>query len=132
MIEIIKQTPNKNEIICPSCGALLKYEDEDLIMYYNEQGFDCPNCNDFILVNSYPPFEFSTSFYHRSNDANQLSNEKTQELIDDCIKKLKENEDWEYNVCSTGDTIIFAYKDDECIECYVTKNFYEAVEFYDY
>lgn len=134
MIEIVKPVVNeeKHEIVCPNCNTLLRYENSDLYMCYSEQGFDCPNCETWIVAKTYPSFEFPTSFSYTSADAVKLSDEKTQKWIDDCVKKLKENKDWNYNMLSIGDTIIFVTKDSDCneIDCYVAKNYYHAFEGY--
>lgn len=129
MIEIIKPKADevKHEIVCPNCDSLLRYTDEDLEMARNEQGFECPNCEDWICVKKYPTFEFPTSFYHFGKNAFKVNDEQTQKWIDQCVNYVKQsNEPYDFTSTGSGDTLVIAFKCADGITCYVAKDYYEA------
>lgn len=135
MIEVVKPKANdKHEVVCSHCNTLLRYEEEDVERACNEEGIICPNCYEWILIKTNPPFAFPDSFYQFNGNGNavKLTDEETQTSVDRCIKQMKQSgEEWDMTLESTGDTLVLAWKNEEGIFCYVAKNYYEAIEFYD-
>lgn len=125
----------KYEIKCEKCGRLLGYEPEDVEKMGNEYGIYCPNCEEWVVVKSVPPFTFPEGFDHIGvdfPDTVRLSDKDIQRYVNQCVKRMKESqekEDWD--LFATGDTLITVFKDEESITCYVSKNYYETFEDFD-
>lgn len=134
MVKII-EPEIKHEAKCEKCGCLLSYEDEDVEKMVNECGIYCPNCEEWVVVKSVPPFTFPDSFYHVGVDfpnTVHLTDKDIKKYVNQCVKRLKESketEDWD--LFATGDTLITVFKDEESITCYVSKNYYETSEDFD-
>ena len=133
MIEIISNEKS-HTVTCNKCGSVLRYTDSDKEQLFHKYGIYCPNCDNFIATQVYKPFQYPQSFVGKNTtETKHLSETEVQELIDDCVNKLKESkreDGYDWTVMSTGDTFVYSVVDDEGIEIYVTQDYVES--YYEY
>ena len=118
--------------VCPNCGCTIGYAKNETYMGCDKDGndglvIDCPNCGDMILVEECDPMEWPKAFYYfgQGPDAVHLSNEKIQQMINDCVKVMtRDNLDYYY--LATGDTMVYAFWAEENMDVFVAKNYYSA------
>lgn len=117
-----------------SCGTIFTYRQEDTKGDY----IICPVCanaepvsGDKIIPEFEVPeelqeshFHYPEDFYHFGN-GKKLSNDETQELINNVFSHLSRGESHEFRCCSTGDTLVSGYRDDSDITIWVAKDYYE-------
>lgn len=116
------------ECECNFCHAQFYYTDDDLVdVNENSFGFICPECGNEIEIYKINDCRYPESFFHFSG-GKKLSNNEIQEYINKIRTQLEtSNEDYDYNLIASGDTIVFATKDSEDgISIYVAKNYYEC------
>ena len=122
----VKDEKKYNQITCNFCNETLLYDEEDLIKINgNWNGFICPCCRNSILVEKRKSLIFPDTFYQFGVTENcvHLTNEKTQELINDVIGKTIKN--GTQGLIATGDTLVLGeLEDDEFLTIYVAKNYY--------
>ncbi len=118
--------------VCPNCGCTIGYTENETYMGCGNDGtdglvIDCPNCRDMILVEKCSPSKWPKAFFHYGEgpDAVHLSNERIQEMINDCIRAMVRDK-LDYYYLATGDTMVCTFWDDENMDVYVTKNYYSA------
>ncbi len=132
MVEIVKPKQDYKEIDCPFCRAKLRYTDEDIEQVYNERGIVCPTCEQFIAMEFVRPFKFPESFWLSSANtgAVEVSNNTTQQFVDDCVNYLRkqkgEGVKEDFVMSGTGNTMTFGFLDDDGISVYVAQNYYET------
>lgn len=132
MVEIIKPKQDYKEVTCPFCYAKLRYTDEDIEQVYNERGVVCPACEQFVALESVNPFKFPEAFWLSSADtgAVKISNDKTQQFVNDCVKYLRDRKKQgikeDYIMSGTGNAMVFGFLDDDGISIYVAQNYYET------
>lgn len=135
MIKILT-LPTENITFCHhcSCGTVFTYHQEDAKGDY----IICPVCaeaesviGDKVTTDFENPeelqeshFHYPEDFYHFGN-GKKLSNDETQELINDVFSCLSRSESHEFRCCSTGDTLVSGYRDDNDITIWVAKDYYE-------
>lgn len=130
MIEIVNQK-TKKECTCNFCHTNFYFTDEDLIdVNKNYCGFICPVCGNPIEIFKINESKFPESFYHFIN-GKQLSNEQIQKYVNRVRKELENSEeDFDYCLSGTGDTMVFGYKtledDVHSISIIVAQNYYEC------
>lgn len=134
MIKVIKNATEKEKVFntdCQHCGSKIEYATSDLILddETGNLGFTCPVCGSFHVERYGNPFQFPEAFYHVSSahGAVEVTKEKTQKMIDDCVSRLiKSSEDDDYVYTATGDTMVLATKCDGEITVCVVKDYYET------
>ena len=128
-MKIISKKEDMKECLCNFCNAQFYYTDNDIIkINENYYGFICPECGNEIEIErttfkcSYPE-----SFFHFGK-GKILSNDEIQKFINKALMSLqKSNENDDYTLVASGDTIVFATKNSEDgISIYVAKNYYEC------
>lgn len=120
-------------VICENCRAELEIEADDV--FVGEFGcylFKCPCCEHNTAIDGIErdtPPTFTQTFWHTSADdgAVYLSDEKVQEMIDECVRRLiDENvEPGEYTMQATCNTAVYAFKFEDCIDILVTQDYWE-------
>lgn len=136
-MKVIKKerTPIKNpeypkRIICDNCGAELEIDEADVhIGCYGLEYVTCPECDKKTAVNdcrSMPP-TFPTTFYHFEEgvDTKVLTDEETQNLVDEIAKYKDKLKPCEFVSTSAGDTKVFAEKFEDDFVITVAKNYWE-------
>ena len=128
MIKIINKKEDIKECSCNFCNAQFYYTDDDIVdVNENYLGFICPECGNEIEIIKINNCNFPESFFHFEKGKILTYNE-IQKYVDHVKMSLKtSNEDSEYSLAASGDTIVFGTKDlDEGITIYVAKDYFEC------
>lgn len=122
---------NSNEMQCEECGEL--FEPEYAIGALGCKFAKCTKCGYDNYIDDGIPLteaniEYPVHFFHYNGERTfKVSDKEINRQIKQCIKKVKNGDDYAY--ISGGDTIVFAsasYKDDE-IAVFVCKGYSESV-----
>ena len=118
--------------ICDECGAELEYDEEDVhIGWMGCEYVTCPACGSETMVGDQrvqlPTWK--TTFYHTSIETGAVDIEdvKIQEYVDEAVKSLCSNKlkPGEFYITSTGNLLVMGLKWEDCIDIYVTKDYWE-------
>ena len=130
-------------VMCENCQAELEIEESDV--FVGELGcylFKCPCCNKTTSIDGFdrdtPPI-FRKTFFHYSAtkdgtvQSKHIPDNEVQEMIDKCVHRLisEDVEVGEYTMEAIGDTAVYAFKYEDCIEILVTQDYYEDTLFND-
>ena len=127
--------------ICEHCRAELEIDESDA--FVGEFGcylFKCPCCGHMTAINGMErdtPPTFRKTFWHASVNGNvspkNISDDEIQKMIDACVKNLISDdvEAGEFSMQGYGNTVVYAFKYEDCIEILVTQDFYEDTIFED-
>jgi ribosomal protein S27E len=137
MIKVIGKKAEESKIYkvtCEECGSRLECEHEDVYEgTYGAWYVKCPECGHDAMVIEIDSteldeynIEYPKHFYVMSEDAIDISNEKIQNWVRECLSKLKDCEDGEHTFCGSGNTMVFAFKYKEEYTIYVCKNYSET------
>ena len=128
-------------VFCDECYAELEVEESDV--FVGEFGchlFECPCCGCEVTIDGIErdtPPTFKQTFWHthddKSNDTKHIEDDEIQRMINHCVNNLipEDVEAGEFSVQGTGDTIVYAFKYEDCIEILVTQDYYEDTLFED-
>ena len=128
-------------VFCDECYAELEIEESDV--FVGEFGchlFKCPCCGREVAVDGIErdtPPTFRQTFWHtfvdKSNDTKHIEDDEVQKMINNCVSDLISDEvqagEFSTRVC--GDTAVYAFKFEDCIEILVTQDYYEDTLFED-
>ena len=137
MIKVIGKKTEESKIykvVCDKCGVQLECEREDVYEgAYDAWYIKCPECGQDIMVDEIDSveldehnIEYPKHFYAMSKDAVDISDERIQRWIRECLTKLKGCEDDSYELRGSGNTMVFAFKDETEYVIYVAKNYAET------
>ena len=130
-------------VMCENCQAELEIEESDV--FVGEFGchlFKCPCCNETNPIDGFdrdtPPI-FRKTFFHYSVTkdgtvkSKHIPDNEVQEMIDKCVHRLisEDVEAGEFSVQGRGDTVVYAFKYEDCIEILVAQDYYEDTLFED-
>ena len=122
-------------VICDECQAELEIEENDV--FVGEFGcylFKCPCCGREVAIDDIgrdTPPTFRKTFWHtyvsKSNDTKHIEDDEVQRMINHCVSKLipDDVEAGEFSMQGYGDTVVYAFKYEDCIEILVTQDYYE-------
>lgn len=127
-------------VFCDECYAELEIEESDV--FVGEFGchlFKCPCCGREVAVDGIErdtPPTFKQTFWHtfvdKSNDTKHIEDDEVQKMINDCISDLiDEVQAGEFSTRVCDDTVVYAFKYEDCIEILVTQDYYEDTLFKD-
>ena len=128
-------------VMCENCQAELEIEESDV--FVGEFGchlFKCPCCNKTTSIDGFDrdtPPTFKQTFWHthvdKSNDTKHIEDDEVQRMINHCVSNLVSDdvEAGEFSVQGTGDTVVYAFKYEDCIDILVTQDYYEDTLFKD-
>ena len=128
-------------VFCDECQAELEIEESDV--FVGEFGchlFKCPCCGREVAINGIErdtPPTFKQTFWHtyvsKSNNTKHIEDDEVQRMINHCVSKLipDDVEVGEFSMQGIGDTIVYAFKYEDCIEILVTQDYYEDTLFED-
>ena len=128
-------------VFCDECYAELEIEESDV--FVGEFGcylFKCPCCGREVAIDGIErdtPPTFRQTFWHtyadKSNDTKHIEDDEVQKMINNCVSDLISDEvqagEFSTRVC--GDTAVYAFKYEDCIEILVTQDYYEDTLFED-
>ena len=83
------------------------------------------------------PPTFKQTFWHtyvdKSNDTKHIEDDEVQKMINNCVSDLISDEvqAGEFSARACGDTAVYAFKYEDCIEILVTQDYYEDTLFKD-
>ena len=136
MVRVIgKKTEDEiYKVTCDECGAQLECEREDIYNgAYGAWYVKCPECGQDVMVEKIESIELNESnieypkhFSAMSRDAVDISNEKIQSWVRECLSGLKDCEDGDHMFVGSGNTMVFAFKYEEEYVIYVAKNYSET------
>ena len=130
-------------VFCDECQAELEIEESDV--FVGEFGchlFKCPCCNETNPIDGFdrdtPPI-FRKTFFHYSATkdgtvkSKHIPDNEVQEMIDKCVSNLISDdvEAGEFSMQGIGDTVVYAFKYEDCIDILVTQDYYEDTLFKD-
>ena len=122
-------------VFCDECQAELEVEENDV--FVGEFGchlFKCPCCGREVAIDGIErdaPPTFRKTFWHthvdKSNDMKHIEDDEVQRMIDKCVSNLISDdvEAGEFSKQGTGDTVVYAFKYEDCIDILVTQDYYE-------
>ena len=128
-------------VFCDECYAELEVEENDV--FVGEFGchlFKCPCCGREVAIDGIErdtPPTFKQTFWHthvgKSNNTVHIEDDEVQRMIDKCVSNLISDdvEAGEFFVQGTGDTVVYAFKYEDCIDILVTQDYYEDTLFKD-
>ena len=128
-------------VFCDGCQAELEIEESDV--FVGEFGchlFECPCCGRKVAIDGIgrdTPPTFKQTFLHiyddKSNNTKHIKDDEIQRMINHCVSNLipDDVEAGEFSMQSTGDTAVYAFKYEDCIEILVTQDYYEDTLFED-
>ena len=128
-------------VFCDECQAELGIEESDV--FVGEFGchlFKCPCCGREVAIDGIErdtPPTFRKTFWHtyadKSNDTKHIEDDEVQKMINNCVSDLISDEvqAGEFSMQGTGDTVVYAFKYEDCIEILVTQDYYEDTLFKD-
>ena len=129
-------------VICDECQAELEIEESDV--FVGEFGcymFKCPCCGREVAIDGIErdtPPTFRKTFWHtsvKSGSTNtvHIEDNEIQKMIDECVHNLISDdvEAGEFSMQGYGDTVVYAFKYEDCIEILVTQDYYEDTLFED-
>ena len=144
-MRLIKSNSIKSEypkrVFCDECQAELEIEESDV--FVGEFGcylFKCPCCGREVAIDGIErdtPPTFRKTFWHtyvdKSNDTKHIEDDEVQRMINHCVGKLISDdvEVGEFSMQGYGDTVVYAFKYEDCIEILVTQDYYEDTLFED-
>lgn len=145
-MRLIKSNNIKSEwpkrVMCENCRAELEIEADDV--FVGEFGchlFKCPCCNHNTAIDGMErdiPPTFKKTFWHTSvknGSANtvHIEDNEIQKMINECVYNLISDdvEPGEFSMQGTGDTTVYAFKYEDCIEILVTQDYWEDAIFKD-
>ena len=128
-------------VFCDACYAELEVEESDV--FVGEFGchlFKCPCCGREVPIDGIErdtPPTFRKTFFHYSVTKEgtvpfkHISDNEVQEMIDKCVHRLvsEDVEVGEYTMEAIGDTAVYAFKYEDCIEIIVTQDYYNDTLF---
>ena len=126
-------------VLCDECQAELEIEESDV--FVGEFGchlFKCPCCGRKVAIDGIErdtPPTFKQTFWHtyvdKSNNTVHIEDDEVQRMINHCVSNLilDDVEAGEFSMQSTGDTAVYAFKYEDCIEILVTQDYYEDTLF---
>lgn len=142
-MRLIKSNNIKSEwpkrVFCEHCRAELEIDESDA--FVGEFGcylFKCPCCGHMTAINGIerdtpPTFKqtFSHIFADKSNNVVHIEDDEIQRKIDKCVNNLISDdvEAGEYTMEAGGDTAVYAFKYEDCIEIIVTQDYYNDTLF---
>ena len=130
-------------VFCDACYAELEVEESDV--FVGEFGchlFECPCCGRKVAIDGIErdtPPTFRKTFFHYSVTKEgtvpfkHIPDNEVQEMIDKCVHRLvsEDVEVGEYTMEAIGDTAVYAFKYEDCIEIIVTQDYYNDTLFND-
>ena len=128
-------------VFCDECYAVLQIEESDV--FVGEFGchlFKCPCCGREVAIDGIErdtPPTFRQTFWHtyadKSNDTKHIEDDEVQKMINSCVSDLISDEvqAGEFSMRACGDTDVYAFKYEDCIEILVTQDYYEDTLFED-
>ena len=130
-------------VFCDECYAELEVEESDV--FVGEFGchlFECPCCGRKVAIDGIErdtPPTFRKTFFHYSVTKEgtvpfkHIPDNEVQEMIDKCVHRLvsEDVEVGEYTMEAIGDTAVYAFKYEDCIEIIVTQDYYNDTLFDD-
>ena len=129
-------------VFCDECDAELEVEESDV--FVGEFGchlFECSCCGRKVAIDGIergmkPTFKqtfWHTSVKNGSTNTVHIEDNEIQKMIDECVHNLISNdvEVGEFSMQGIGDTVVYAFKYEDCIEILVTQDYYEDTLFED-
>lgn len=128
-------------VFCDACYAELEVAESDV--FVGEFGchlFKCPCCGREVAIDGIErdtPPTFKQTFWHthvgKSNNTVHIEDDEVQRMINHCVSNLVSDdvEAGEFSMQGTGDTAVYAFKYEDCIEILVTQDYWEDTIFND-
>ena len=128
-------------VFCDECDAELEIEESDV--FVGEFGcylFECPCCGRKVAIDCIErdtPPTFKQTFWHiyddKSNNTKHIKDDEIQRMINYCVNNLISDdvEAGEFSMQGYGDTVVYAFKYEDCIEILVTQDYYNDTLFDD-
>ena len=130
-------------VMCENCQAELEIEESDV--FVGEFGchlFKCPCCGRKVAIDGIErdtPPTFRKTFFHYSAtkegtvQSRHIPDDEIQRMINHCVSNLISDdvEAGEFSMQGYGDTVVYAFKYEDCIEILVTQDYYEDTLFKD-
>ena len=130
-------------VFCDECYAELEIEESDV--FVGEFGchlFKCPCCGRKVAIDGIgrdTPPTFRKTFFHYSVTKEgtvpfkHIPDNEVQEMIDKCVHRLisEDVEVGEYTMEAIGDTAVYAFKYEDCMDIIVTQDYYNDTIFDD-
>ena len=126
-------------VFCDECQAELEVEESDV--FVGEFGcylFKCPCCGREVVIDDTErdtPPTFRKIFWHtyvdKSNNTKHIEDDEVQRMINHCVNNLipEDVEAGEFSMQGYGDTVVYAFKYEDCIEILVTQDYYNDTLF---
>ena len=130
-------------VMCDNCEAELEIEESDV--FVGEFGchlFECPCCGrkvaiDGIERDTLPIFRKTFFHYSATKESTvpfkHIPDNEVQKMIDGCVHRLisEDVKAGEYTTEAMGDTAVYAFKYEDCMDIIVTQDYYNDTLFDD-
>ena len=128
-------------VFCDECYAELEVEENDV--FVGEFGchlFKCPCCGREVAIDDIerdtpPTFRKTFSHYSVTKEgivqSKHIPDNEVQKMIDGCVHRLisEDVKAGEYTMEATGDTAVYAFKYEDCMDIIVTQDYYNDTLF---
>lgn len=110
---------------CDNCGCKFEYEREDTFVDDGYYYVSCPNCKcdhdaeSFLTRGS---IQYPEDFHHYGK-GNEIDDADINDWVKQCIKFLDTHPDKNYYYIASGNSIIFAFNEEDGIDLYVCKDY---------
>lgn len=125
MVKVIRAKIKRNKAVCPNCGVVLEYEDEDLFYLKGGKGIVCPNCESDIIIHKQDSPSYPNDFEHYETDKNKVSDQEIQEMIDCVTKELSNLDQDDYVLKCKSGVVVIGFKKIFRDKIMVLKNYYK-------
>ena len=130
-------------VFCDECQAELEIDESDV--FVGEFGcymFKCPCCGREVAIDGIgrdmkPTFRKTFFHYSVTKEGTvpfkHIPDNEVQEMIDKCVHRLisEDVEVGEYTMEAIGDTAVYAFKYEDCMDIIVTQDYYNDTLFDD-
>lgn len=137
MIRVINKKAEEPKIYnttCDECGTEIEYEKSDTyIGALGGREFICPTCGETVFVEEpegidldSSNIEFPTHFMKPSNKTIDIEDERIQEWVQQCLKKIEDNPENGFYISGSGNTVVIALDFKGERDVYVAKKYWEC------
>lgn len=137
MIRVVNKRAEEPKIYkttCGECGTELEYEKGDTyIGALGGREFICPTCGETVFVEEpegidldSSNIQFPTHFMKPNSKAIDIEDERIQEWVQKCLKKIEDNPENGFYISGSRNTVVIALDFEDERDVYVAKKYWEC------
>ena len=134
-MKIINVVKPVKRATCEKCGTELEYEDSDIeAREFGCAYIKCPNCGKYILLEDEEGlvltpenFNYPQHFYVQNPEESvKISDEQINNWIIEICDYFRKHKSESNYICTSGDTMVLGFRDEDYVDIYVAKNYCET------